>query len=446
MTRRERTRRAADPAGRRMTARGAGALLAGILLVIAANVLAAPVLLYVAALLFGLLVLAALFVFAPRRRVRVNRTVAADLLTVGDDTAVRMQVDLRTVMRAPAGRWSDILPLAVHGVATGPFPAENAEAVPGGTTMTMIYPISGARRGLASLGPLLLSTADPFGLFTRTEELGDVTPITIVPAVLPLPRLTDRTGRAGGTAQTSSHRLGQGADNLSPRRYVPGDSMRRIHWRATAHRGDLMVRQEEQESSPDALVVLDRAGVRWQGPDGRTDLDGFDRAVTACASIAVHLVDQGFAVDVVDATGVLIGRLRGAEDERDGLLISLAGASPRAGERDHGLPAASEGHTVGPLVLITGSIDAADAGSLSHGGAGTPILLSTAADADALTVAADRGWRTAALGEDPADAWADAVAAEPGSATVDAGSPLGHPRGARAEPPGASAAESAHVR
>ena len=439
-----------------MTGRGVGALLIGILLVIGANVLATPVLLYVAALLFALLVLAAMFVFAPRRRARVSRTIAADLLTVGDDTAVRVRVDLRTVVRAPSGRWRDSLPAAVHGAATGAFPPEDVESIPGGATMTMTYPISGVRRGLASLGPLRLSTADPFGLFVRTDELGDVTPITIVPLVLPLPRLTDRAGRAGGTAQTSSHRLGQGADNLSPRRYVPGDSMRRIHWRATAHRGDLMVRQEEQESSPDALVVLDRAGARWVGADRETDLEAFDRAVTACASIAVHLVDNGFAVDVVDATGVLIGRMRGAEDERDGLLVSLAGTAPRSGERDHGLPAASEGHTVGPLVVITGAIDAADAGALRRrDAAATPILIATSPGVDALSAAEAQGWRTAVLAEDPADAWADAGAGEPGSATADAGeargrSPLLGTGGSSPRPHGSAPApasgEPTHVR
>jgi len=412
-------------------------LLVGILLVIGANVLGVPVLLYAAALLFAMLVLAALFLFAPRRRVRVSRTIAADLLTVGDDAAVQVRVDLRTVVRAPAGRWHDLLPPAVHGSATGEFPADDVASMPGGVTMTMTYPVSGARRGLASLGPLQLSTADPFGLFRRTDELGDVTPITIVPPVLPLPRSAGRTGRAGGTAQTSSHRLGQGADNLSPRRYVPGDSMRRIHWRATAHRGDLMVRQEEQESSPDALVILDRAGARWTTADGMTDFDGFDRAVTACASIAVHLVDQGFAVDVVDATGVPIGLLRGAEDEREGLLVSLAGTAPRSGERDRGLPASSEGHAVGPLVMITGAIDAADAAALPHGGAGTPILIATAPAAGALGAAELMGWRTAALGDDPADAWADAGAAEPGSASADA---------AEASSAAGASPEAAHAR
>ena len=410
-----------------MTARGVSALLTGIALVIAANVFAAPALLGAAVLLCAMLILSALVVFVPRRRAVVSRTVASDLLTVGDDTTVRVHVDLRTLVAAPVGRWHDVLPPAVHGSSSGAFPPETRARVPGGIAMTMTYAVGGARRGLASLGPLQLTTTDPFGLFRRTDELGDVTPITIVPAVHPLPRLADRSGRAGGTAQTSSHRLGQGSDNLSPRRYVPGDSMRRIHWRATAHRGDLMVRQEEQESSPDALVVLDRAGGRWPeptptvprgttsaGPGDASALGdaGFDRAVTACASIAVHLVDNGFAVDVVDATGVLIGRLRGAEDERDGLLVALAGIARRAGERDAGLPAANEGHTVGPLVMITGALDATESGALTHGGAGTPILLATAPGAEALSAAEAQGWRTAVLGDDPAAAWWDAGARE----------------------------------
>jgi len=190
-------------------------------------------------------------------------------------------------------------------------------------------------------------------------------------------------------------------------------------------------------------VVLDRAGVRWVTAGGDTDFDAFDRAVTACASIAVHLVDNGFAVDVVDATGVLIGRLRGAEDERDGLLVSLAGTAPRSGERDHGLPAASEGHTVGPLVVITGAIDATDAGALPHGGAGTPILIATAPGPHALSAAETQGWRAATLGDDPADAWADAGAGEPGSASADAGSARG---GEAGTPSARGAQETAHVR
>ena len=39
--------------------------------------------------------------------------------------------------------------------------------------------------------------------------------------------------------------------------YLPGDAMKRLHWKATAHRGQLMVRQEEQQINPRAGVFLD---------------------------------------------------------------------------------------------------------------------------------------------------------------------------------------------
>ena len=41
------------------------------------------------------------------------------------------------------------------------------------------------------------------------------------------------------------------------RSYLPGDAMKRLNWKATAHRGELMVRQEERQVNPRAAVYLD---------------------------------------------------------------------------------------------------------------------------------------------------------------------------------------------
>ncbi|MDR6868994.1 uncharacterized protein (DUF58 family) [Microbacterium resistens] len=410
---------------RPLTARGVAALLLGLCCAVVANVLAVPLLLYLGVLLIALVVLAAIVVHAPRRSGTVTRSIATDLLPVGETSRVLVRLDIRSVLPPPVGAWEDALPAAVDGSAVGAFPpeGERGRRTTDGIPTTLVYDIRGVRRGLWALGPLTLTTVDPFGLVRRSQEFGESRPITVVPEVVAIPPLRDRIGAAGGTAQTSSSRIGQGSDNLTPRRYVPGDSMRRIHWRATAHRGDLMVRQEEQESSPDAIVVLDRAGDRWpragrgSGPgsgsgaaSGAAAADpAFERAVSAVASIALHLSDHGYAVDVVDATGVLIGRLRGIEDDRDGLLIALAAVSPRRGERDEGLAAARGAHTVGPLVVVTGALTSADADTLTHGGAATPILLATDAAPGTLDAAVAHGWFTGDLDDDIAASWADAV-------------------------------------
>ncbi|WP_067250333.1 DUF58 domain-containing protein [Microbacterium resistens] len=413
----KRGRRRRAPRHRPLTGRGAAALVLGLVCVVAANVLGTPVLLYLGVLLFALVALAALAVALPRRSGAVTRTIATDLLPVGESSSVLVRFGLRSVTGPPVGFWQDALPPSVRGDASGPFPPERAnrtERTADGVPLTLTYEIQGVRRGLWSLGPFTLTTTDPFGLVRRRQDFGETRPITVVPEVVALAPLHDRVGAAGGTAQTSSSRLGQGADNLSPRRYVSGDSMRRIHWRATAHRGDLMVRQEEQESSPDAVVVLDRAGVRWPRSSsgsvvgGAAD-DAFERAVSACASIALHLSDHGYAVDVVDATGVLLGRLRGGEDDRDGLLVALAATSPRSGERDAHLAPAVGGHLLGPLVVVTGALGTDSAGVFPHGGAATPILLATDPAPRALEAAASQGWLTGRLDEDVAASWADAV-------------------------------------
>ncbi|MER7523286.1 DUF58 domain-containing protein [Microbacterium oxydans] len=191
--------------------------------------------------------------------------------------------------------------------------------------------------------------------------------------------------------------------------------MRRIHWRATAHRGQLMVRQEEEESSPDAVVVLDRSGRRWDTQGSDVD-PAFESAVSLCASAAVHLASEGYSVDVIDSAGTLLGALRGHEDDRDSLLAALAMVTPRGESRD--LMALIGGTPPGPLVYITGRLDEEDATLLRSAGAAAPMLFSTELLPGATEAAARHGWTVAPLGEDISAAWEDAVSARIGVGDV----------------------------
>ena len=383
---------------RPLTARGWGCLIVGILLAVAANVVGARPLLYLAVLLILLPVLSMLAAYLPRRRGEVSRVISTDLLAVGETSRVSVRFDLYAP-GIPHGTWRDTLPDAVRGDAHGPYPADSA---------LLRYDLEGVRRGISTLGPLTLRTVDPFGLAQREQEFGDTRTITVVPQVVALPPLSSKVGAAGGTAQTRSTRLGQGADNLIPRPYTSGDSRRRIHWRATAHRGDLMVRQEEEEASPDAIVVLDRAASRWERPGEEPD-PAFETAVALCASAALRFVQDGYSVDVVDSAGGLLGALRGHEDDRDDLMVTLATVTPRGEPRD--LRAVVGSTPPGPLVVITGQITEADAARLSPAGAAAPMLFAAGAEPGALEAAAAHGWNTAALTsmDEVESAWSDAL-------------------------------------
>ena len=381
---------------RALTARGAGALIVAAGCIVAANLVGAPVLVYIGLLFVLLTVVSLLVVLLPRRSGSVSRQISTDLLTVAETSRVTVRFALRSI-RLPHGLWHDVLPDAVTGDSSGEYSPESGQ---------FSYLITGVRRGVWPVGPLLLRTVDPFGLAQREQAFGEQRTVTVVPEVFALSALTVKRGAAGGTAHTSSTRLGQGSDNLSPRLYVSGDSMRRIHWRATAHRGHLMVRQEEEESSPDALVVLDRATSRW-GETGDTENPAFEAAVSLCASTAIHLADEGYGVDVIDSSGVLLGALRGREDDRDGLLVALAMVSPRGDARD--LATLVGGTPPGPLIYITGTIDEEDAGLLRPSGAASPMLFATAPLPGAAAAAQRHGWSVTTLGSDIPEAWEDAL-------------------------------------
>lgn len=381
---------------RLLTLRGTGALLVGAACVIAANIVGAQVLLYIGLLFLFLPLFAVLVVRLPRRSGTVSRQVSTDLITVSETSRVTVRFTLRS-LRMPRGLWRDVLPDAVTGDSAGEYPPDSGQ---------LGYLITGVRRGVWPIGPLVLRTVDPFGLSQREQEFGEHRTITVVPEVFTLAPLTVKVGASGGTAQTSSSRLGQGSDNLSPRRYIAGDSMRRIHWRATAHRGQLMVRQEEEESSPDALVILDRSSSHWPTASGDVD-PAFENAVSLCASAAVHLVQEGYGVDVIDSAGALLGTLRGHEDDRDGLLVALALVAPRGDSRD--VAALIGGTPPGPLVYITGDLDDEDAASLRTAGAAAPMLFATGLRAGAAEAASRHGWQVAPLGDDIAEAWEDAL-------------------------------------
>lgn len=390
---------------RALTSRGAGALVAALGCIIVANLVGAPILIYIGVLLALLTGFSLIVVRAPRRTGTVSRQVSTDLLTVSETSRVTLRFALRSI-RIPHGLWHDVLPDAVSGDSSGEYPPESGQ---------LSYQITGIRRGVWPIGPLILRTVDPFGLAQREQSFGEHRTVTVVPEVVALAPLSVKVGAAGGTAQTSSSRLGQGSDNLSPRRYIPGDSMRRIHWRATAHRGQLMVRQEEEESSPDALVVLDRSSTHWPDPGVEADA-AFEAAVSLCASAAIHLAGEGYGVEVIDSSGLSLGTLRGHEDDRDGLLVALAMVSPRGDSRD--LTALIGGTPPGPLVYITGRIDEEDAALLRPSGAAAALLFSTEPLAGARHAAAQHGWTVTALGSDIAEAWEDALPSRIGAGDV----------------------------
>ncbi len=400
-----------------LTLRGTGAVLLAVACFFLAHEFAIPELLYVCVLLLAVVGASVLTVHLVGRSESVTRAFHPDSVTVGRTVRVRLDVTVRSALPTAQGWWQDRLPAGVEGDAEGVFPALSSAAGTRSQAIRLEYEVEAARRGIRSIGPLTVTSTDPFGFARRRHVVGHAVPVTVAPAVVDLGAVSDLPGEAGGSVHTSTNQLGQGADNLVPRHYIPGDSMRRIHWRASAHRDQLMVRQEEQETTPQAVVVLDRGTARWAPEAFRAPGEdpGFETAVSAAVSVAARLVHEGFTVHLIDVDGADLGDPVEAHDAAgvEALSAELATAVARRDLPLELLVRRFQGAMAGPLVLVTGRVDPADADVLAPLAAHSalPVLLAVAPQHDALARADRAGWRTAAVHPDGdlADAWASAV-------------------------------------
>jgi uncharacterized protein (DUF58 family) len=271
----------------RLTPRSGGLLGAGLGVLVFGVVLDQRDLLRVGLLLL-LVPLLGLFLARRRREhLEVVRTLTPPQVQVGQDAVVTLS--LRNVGRRPSGalRLTDTLDPIL-----GPSPRLVVGRIEPGGRVTASYPVHATVRGHVEVGPLVLQLDDPFGLAEITRSSTGSRLLTVTPAVAPL-RRTTRTVAHGGAADGTARRTSAtGYDDVGTRAYRPGDELRRVHWRATARTGSLMVREEDEQWESHALVVLDTRTHAHRG-DGRTvDTSSFEWAVHAAASVCVHLASH----------------------------------------------------------------------------------------------------------------------------------------------------------
>lgn len=174
---------------------------------------------------------------------------------------------------------------------------------PAGTPVEAVYRVPTEQRGLHELGPLVGIVGDPLGLARRSWELLAATDLVV------RPRLHDvlAPGRGGGGEQDPRAEgprvpaFEASGDFLALRDYESGDDPRRVHWRSSARRGHLVVRQDEAAAPGRVVVLLDTRP--WVH-----DLLSFEIAVEAVASIALRLDHDDAPVEVLTSSGLVLAR------------------------------------------------------------------------------------------------------------------------------------------
>ncbi len=217
-----------------------------------------------------------------------------------------------------------------------------------GQTITATYRIICRPRGVYPVGPATVQISDPARLATKTVTVPGEDRLVVYPATeslvgFPIARGKDPTMQAA--RPEFSNRGGE--DFFTLREYVDGDDLRFIHWRSSAKRDQLLIRQMETPWQQRALILLDLRRDAYQ------NAPCFEHAVRATASLVVHFANAGYdslvwagGVDPVPTThNVTVMEQLAMAKARDRLDLRLVASRFR--QKGGG----------GALVVVTGTPD-----------------------------------------------------------------------------------------
>lgn len=159
--------------------------------------------------------------------------------------------------------------------------------IPGGATLEETVQVRFARRGAYRQNSFAFSTRFPFGFLEKTVRVTLRREVLVYPSIEPQPGFEALLTELGG--EIESHYRGLGRDFYRIRPYQAFESARHVDWKATAHTGNLQVREFAREQEMRVEMFLDR-----DVPEGAEPW--FERAVSCCAYLAWHLSAKGTGI------------------------------------------------------------------------------------------------------------------------------------------------------
>jgi uncharacterized protein (DUF58 family) len=228
-----------------MTGRGRVALTLGGATYLGAWAFGSKALYPVALGLLSAVLLAWLWTRLANRPLELRRSLSAGDRVEGESVEVRMQlvaerplVPARWTLRERIGKLGDReTPLALGGRAR--------------------YVLEALPRGRYVFQECRAVVEDPFGLQKIEQPLNAPGALLVYPRLVELERLFSESGDRALDGRRLLLRRPSGFDLHSVREYEQGESLRKVHWRSTARRGQLMVKELEDSPRDEVALVLD---------------------------------------------------------------------------------------------------------------------------------------------------------------------------------------------
>ena len=159
------------------------------------------------------------------------------------------------------------------------------------------YELNCTARGIYKLGPAALKSGDIFTLFETQANHKRRDRLVVYPRIWPMEELGLPSKEPFGERKAHRRLIKDPLCTIGIRDHHPQDSLRHIHWKATAHRGKLQVRVFEPTTTLTLVILLNVATFAhsWQGVLPEL----FEHTISTAGSIATWAVGQKYKVGLI---------------------------------------------------------------------------------------------------------------------------------------------------
>jgi uncharacterized protein (DUF58 family) len=309
-----------------------GLLAMAALLVLAAWNGQAPIVV-LTSLLFSSAGLAKLWSHLSLSRISCRRQLSERRVFPGEKVNVKLQIANRKPLPLPWIQVDDEIPQALGGASTlsgerpGSVLIRRSAAMLWYSSVKWKYELPCLQRGYYPLGPTVISSGDIFGLYSRSLKTALEDFIIVYPKIFSVGRLPFPSQQPLGESKSEYRVFQDPTRPIGVRDYQHGDSLRHVHWKASARLQSLQVKVFEPTTTFKVALFL---SVDSFVGNGAIHEEEFELGVSVAASLAYHVIEQGSPAGVfvntrrVDSGQAVSLAPSGSRDQLTSILEALA--------------------------------------------------------------------------------------------------------------------------
>ena len=270
-------------------------------------------------------------ILLPRRRQIAIERIVPERVSLGVPTRVRLEIRNGTRRPVTIRVAEDVSPpLEVR-------PVECVATFEPGQRRTLTYRLIARQRGRHELARLDVRVLPARGLFYRQFRMHQPSGVDVFPNLVNLRRyeLLIRRGASDEQGRARVGRVTHGGEFESLRLYTPGDDLSRVAWKATAKRGQLVVKNYQPERQQSVLVAMDVGRATAGEFEGTSRLDYLVNAVLMLAYVVLRKGDWFSLVAFSDRIESYLPPVRRVK-QIERVARALYELQPRLVEADYG--------------------------------------------------------------------------------------------------------------